>query len=94
MRFLKSCLEYGSTGVVATADVVKACKGVNVAVLIGGCPLVASMELKDLISENVPIFKAQASALEQHAAADCKVRHPIHCLHEINSVFNSLGHIL
>jgi len=52
------------------------------------------MELKDLISENVPIFKAQASALEQHAAADCKVRHPIHCLHEINSVFNSLGHIL
>lgn len=36
------------------------------------------MERKDVMSKNVAIYKAQASALEKHAAPGCKVRrrHP------------------
>ncbi|KAK4259146.1 hypothetical protein QN277_005509 [Acacia crassicarpa] len=60
-------------GVVATTDVVEACKDVNVAVMLGGFPRKEGMERKDVMSKNVSIYKAQASALEQHAAEDCKV---------------------
>uniref|UniRef100_M1CGF8 Malate dehydrogenase n=1 Tax=Solanum tuberosum TaxID=4113 RepID=M1CGF8_SOLTU len=59
--------------VVATTDVVEACKGVNVAVMVGGFPRKEGMERKDVMTKNVSIYKAQASALEQHAAPDCKV---------------------
>ncbi|KAJ8573355.1 hypothetical protein K7X08_009866 [Anisodus acutangulus] len=59
--------------VVATTDAVEACKGVNVAVMVGGFPRKEGMERKDVMSKNVSIYKAQASALEQHAAPDCKV---------------------
>jgi hypothetical protein len=45
------------TGVIATTDVVEACTG----------------ERKDVMSKNVSIYKSQASALEKHAAANCKV---------------------
>ena len=63
----------GYPGVVATTDVAEACKGVNVAVMVGGFPRKEGMERKDVMSKNVSIYKAQASALEQHAAKNCKV---------------------
>ncbi|KAJ6813999.1 malate dehydrogenase [Iris pallida] len=60
-------------GVLATTDAVEACTGVNVAVMVGGFPRKEGMERKDVMSKNVSIYKAQASALEKHAAANCKV---------------------
>ncbi|XP_051128978.1 malate dehydrogenase-like [Andrographis paniculata] len=60
-------------GVVATTDAVEACKGVNVAVMVGGFPRKEGMERKDVMSKNVSIYKSQASALEKHAASNCKV---------------------
>ncbi|XP_052152863.1 malate dehydrogenase, cytoplasmic-like [Oryza glaberrima] len=60
-------------GVVATSDEAEAFKGVNVAIVIGGWPRRDGMERKDLISKNVTIYKSQASALQQHAAPNCKV---------------------
>ncbi|KAI3909069.1 hypothetical protein MKW98_011430 [Papaver atlanticum] len=60
-------------GVVATTDVVEACQGVNIAVMVGGFPRKEGMERKDVMSKNVSIYKSQASALEAHAAANCKV---------------------
>ncbi|CAK9160038.1 unnamed protein product [Ilex paraguariensis] len=60
-------------GVVATTDVVEACTGVNIAVMVGGFPRKEGMERKDVMAKNVSIYKAQASALEQHAAPNCKV---------------------
>ncbi|KAI3840772.1 hypothetical protein MKX03_006508 [Papaver bracteatum] len=60
-------------GVVATTDVLEACKGVNIAVMVGGFPRKEGMERKDVMSKNVSIYKSQASALEAHAAANCKV---------------------
>uniref|UniRef100_A0A7C9EAE6 Malate dehydrogenase n=1 Tax=Opuntia streptacantha TaxID=393608 RepID=A0A7C9EAE6_OPUST len=60
-------------GTVATTDVVEACKGVNIAVMVGGFPRKEGMERKDVMSKNVSIYKEQASALEQHAAENCKV---------------------
>ena len=64
------CHEYGSIGVVATTDIVEACKDVNIAV---GSPRKEITLRKDMLSTNVSICKAQALALEEHAAADCKV---------------------
>lgn len=61
------------SGVVATTDVVEACSGVNIAVMVGGFPRKEGMERKDVMSKNVAIYKSQASALEKHAAANCKV---------------------
>jgi len=87
MFLVKSCLSlgdkllwvlnfvyYAQAGVVATTDAVEACKGVNIAVMVGGFPRKEGMERKDVMSKNVSIYKAQASALEKHAAPDCKVR--------------------
>ncbi|KAJ0836858.1 putative malate dehydrogenase [Helianthus annuus] len=59
-------------GVIATSDVIEACKGVDVAIMLGGFPH-RKDDNKDLIFSNVAIYKAQASALEQHADPDCKV---------------------
>ncbi|CAL5331362.1 unnamed protein product [Camellia sinensis] len=59
-------------GIVATTDVVEACKGVNIAIMVGGFPRNKGMERKDVMSKNVSIYKAQASALEKHAAPNCK----------------------
>lgn len=61
------------SGVVATTDVVEACTGVNIAVMVGGFPRKEGMERKDVMTKNVSIYKSQASALEKHAAANCKV---------------------
>nr|GMD62103.1 malate dehydrogenase, cytoplasmic-like isoform X1 [Ipomoea batatas] len=60
-------------GVVATTDVSEACQGVNIAIMAGGIPRREGMERKDVMSKNVSIYKSQASALQQHAAPDCKV---------------------
>ncbi|KAI7845353.1 hypothetical protein COHA_001060 [Chlorella ohadii] len=60
-------------GVVATTDAEEACKGVDVAVMVGGFPRKAGMERKDVMSKNVAIYKAQAAALEKGAAPGCKV---------------------
>ncbi|KAL4600005.1 hypothetical protein ACB092_11G166600 [Castanea dentata] len=57
----------------ATIDVTEACKDVNIAIMLGGFPLKEGTERKDMMSKNVPIYKEQASALEEHAASDCKV---------------------
>ena len=65
--------EHGSIEVHATMDVTKACKDVNIVVMLGGFPQKEGMERKDMMSKNVPIYKEQASALEEHAALDCKV---------------------
>ena len=58
---------------VATTDVVKACKDVNIAVLLGGSPWKEITLRKDMLSTKVSIYKAQALILEKHAAADCNV---------------------
>ncbi|CAL9243865.1 unnamed protein product [Arabidopsis halleri] len=60
-------------GVIATTDVVEACKDVNIAIMMGGFPRIAGMERKDVMLKNVVIYKAQASALERYASEDCKV---------------------
>ncbi|XP_026401431.1 malate dehydrogenase, cytoplasmic-like isoform X1 [Papaver somniferum] len=59
--------------VIATTDVVEACTGVDIAVMVGGFPRKEGTERKDVMSKNVSIYKAQASALEKHANTDCKV---------------------
>lgn len=63
-----------TTGVVATTNVVEACTDVDIAIMLGGFPRKDGMERKDVMSKNVSIYKAQASALEQHASSNCKVR--------------------
>ncbi|XP_010692126.3 malate dehydrogenase, cytoplasmic [Beta vulgaris subsp. vulgaris] len=60
-------------GVIATTDVAEACQDINVAIMLGGFPRKEGMERKDVMSKNVTIYKAQATALEQYAADDCKV---------------------
>jgi malate dehydrogenase len=60
-------------GVVVPSDEAEAFKGVNFAVLIGGWPRKEGMERNDLISKNVTIYRSQASALQKHAAPNCKV---------------------
>lgn len=60
-------------GVVATTNVVEACTDVDIAIMVGGFPRKDGMERKDVMTKNVSIYKAQASALEQHAASNCKV---------------------
>lgn len=57
---------------------VEACKDVNFAVMLAGFPRLEGMERKELMSKNVAIYKAQASALEQHAAPHCKVCPTLH----------------
>ena len=65
--------EHGSIEVHATTDITEACKGVNIAITLGGFPRKEGMERKDMMSKNVPIYKEQDLALEEHAASNCKV---------------------
>ena len=58
---------------IATMDIVEACKDVNIAVMHGRFPQKEGMERTDMMSKNVSMYMAQASALGKHAAADCKV---------------------
>eukprot|EP00878_Enallax_costatus_P010488 GHUV01010950.1.p1 GENE.GHUV01010950.1~~GHUV01010950.1.p1 ORF type:complete len:338 (+),score=100.16 GHUV01010950.1:186-1199(+) len=59
--------------VVTTTDVEAACKGVDVAVMVGGFPRKAGMERKDVMAKNVSIYATQAKALEKHANPDVKI---------------------
>ncbi|KAI3796671.1 hypothetical protein L1987_39350 [Smallanthus sonchifolius] len=59
-------------GVIATIDVIEACKAVDIAIMLGGFPRRKDDNI-DLIFKNVGIYKAHASALEQHADSNCKV---------------------
>ena len=59
--------------IVATVDLEEACKGVDVAVMVGGFPRGPGMERKDVMAKNVAIYKGQASALQEHASPDVKV---------------------
>lgn len=58
---------------VASTNVEEACKGVDVAVMLGGFPRKAGMERKDVMGKNVSIYAAQAAALEKHANKGVKV---------------------
>jgi len=64
----------GNAGVVASTNVEDVCKGVDVAVMLGGFPRKAGMERKDVMGKNVSIYAAQAAALEKHANKGVKVR--------------------
>ena len=63
---------------VATTDIVEACKDVNIAVMLGGYSRKEITLRKDVLSTYVSIYKAQALALEDHAATDCKVTIKMH----------------
>ncbi|KAG2495875.1 hypothetical protein HYH03_006113 [Edaphochlamys debaryana] len=54
-------------------DVAAACKGVDVAVMVGGYPRKAGEERKDVMAKNVSIYQQQASALEANASKNVKV---------------------
>ncbi|CAA7403237.1 unnamed protein product [Spirodela intermedia] len=56
----------------AAFPLLKACSGVSIAAMIGGFPRKEGMERKDVMSKNVSIYKSQASALEQYAAANSR----------------------
>ena len=73
LRFLHSCHEYGSIGVITITNVVEACKDVNIAVMLGRYPCKEITLRKDMLYTNVFIYKAQALAFEEHAVANCKV---------------------
>uniref|UniRef100_A0A7N2N4N2 Lactate/malate dehydrogenase N-terminal domain-containing protein n=1 Tax=Quercus lobata TaxID=97700 RepID=A0A7N2N4N2_QUELO len=51
----------------------KACKDINIAIMLGRFPQKEGMERTDMMSKNVSMYMAQASTLGKHAAADCKV---------------------
>ena len=63
---------------IATTDIVEACKDVNIAVMLGGFPQKEGMERTDMMSKNVSMYMAQASTLGKHATADCKVTSYMH----------------
>lgn len=56
--------------------------------MVGGFPRKEGMERKDVMSKNIAIYKAQASALEQNAAPNCKVRFS-HLIVHFSLFFNS-----
>lgn len=66
-------LSFYFVGIIATSDVVEACKGVNIAIMVAGVPCKEGMQRKDVLPMNVSIFKSHGSALDQHAAPNCKV---------------------
>lgn len=59
-----------------TTDAEEACKGVDIAVMVGGFPRKGGMERKDVMAKNVAIYKSQAAALESKAKPDVKVLMP------------------
>lgn len=74
-----------STRLVVCADVIistdakEACKGVDIAVMVGGFPRKGGMERKDVMAKNVAIYKSQAAALESSAKPDVKVMMSVAC---------------
>jgi hypothetical protein len=64
---------FPSPGIIISTNADEACKGVDVAVMVGGFPRKAGMERKDVMSKNVSIYASQAAALEKHANKGVKV---------------------
>ena len=58
---------------IATTNIVEACKDVNIVVMLGGFPRKEGMERTDMMSKNVSMYMAQALALGWHATVDYKV---------------------
>ena len=65
--------------VIISTDAKEACKGVDIAVMVGGFPRKGGMERKDVMAKNVAIYKGQAAALESGAKPDVKVMTPVAC---------------
>jgi malate dehydrogenase len=66
-------LAFTPPGITISTNADEACKGVDVAVMVGGFPRKAGMERKDVMSKNVSIYASQAAALEKHANKGVKV---------------------
>src|SRR3954451_23076123 len=60
-------------GVVTTAKLDEGFRGVNWALLVGSVPRKQGMERKDLLGINGKIFVGQGQAIQNNAAADCRV---------------------
>eukprot|EP00244_Chara_vulgaris_P009811 TRINITY_DN429_c0_g1_i6.p1 TRINITY_DN429_c0_g1~~TRINITY_DN429_c0_g1_i6.p1 ORF type:complete len:400 (-),score=88.97 TRINITY_DN429_c0_g1_i6:382-1581(-) len=60
-------------GIVATTNLIEACTGVDIAIMVGGFPRKQGMERKEVMGKNVSIYKSQASALETYASKNVKV---------------------
>jgi malate dehydrogenase len=60
-------------GVVPTANLDEAFRGVNWALLVGSIPRKAGMERKDLLGINGKIFIGQGQAIQKNAASDVRV---------------------
>jgi hypothetical protein len=60
-------------GIIISTNAEEACKGVDIAVMVGGFPRKAGMERKDVMGKNVSIYASQAAALEKHANKGLKV---------------------
>src|SRR5215471_9171535 len=60
-------------GVVPTASLDEAFRGVNWALLVGSVPRKAGMERKDLLNINGKIFTGQGNAIAKNAASDVRV---------------------
>lgn len=58
---------------VVTTDPVVACKEVDVAILIASAPQKPGTDRKDVMPQNVFIYKMQASCLSEHASRNVKV---------------------
>ncbi len=70
---LDDCAFPNLASVTITSDTATAFKDVNWALLVGSVPRKAGMERKDLLNINGGIFTKQGKALDENAAADCKV---------------------
>ena len=60
-------------GAVCTSDPAVGFKDVNWACLVGSKPRGPGMERADLLNDNGKIFVGQGLAIDEHAAADCRV---------------------
>src|SRR3989441_11132671 len=60
-------------GIVPTANLDEAFRGVNWALLVGSVPRKQGMERKDLLGINGKIFIGQARAIQKTAAADARI---------------------
>jgi len=56
-----------------TSDMEEAFTGIDYAILVGGFPRQPGMDRADLLKRNLPIFKAQAEALDKYSKKSVKV---------------------
>ena len=70
---LEDCAFPLLAGTVCTSDPAVGFKDVNWACLVGSKPRGPGMERADLLKDNGKIFVGQGQAIDEHAAADCRV---------------------